>query len=109
MARGRGSARGGGGAIAAALLVIGLLVATGAPLAEAAASSYMVGDYGGWKFNVDRWAKGRTFRAGDQLGEQRRAAPGPPWICFFPSLMRARRDVTMQCSATTGRCTTWRS
>ncbi|OEL26937.1 Basic blue protein [Dichanthelium oligosanthes] len=65
MARGRGSAS--GGALAAAVLIIGLLVvATSAPVAEAAAS-YMVGDYGGWKFNVDRWAKGRTFRAGDQL------------------------------------------
>ncbi|CAL5055714.1 unnamed protein product [Urochloa decumbens] len=67
MARGRGSAS--GGALAAALLIIvGLLVvATSAPLAEASAS-HIVGDaYGGWKFNVDRWAKGRTFRAGDQL------------------------------------------
>ena len=30
-----------------------------------------IGDYGGWKFNVDKWAKGRTFRAfraGDVLG-----------------------------------------
>ncbi|XP_039790112.1 basic blue protein-like [Panicum virgatum] len=67
MARGRGGASGAGALAAAALLVIGLLVmATSAPLAEAA-ESYMVGDYGGWKFNVDRWAKGRTFRAGDQL------------------------------------------
>lgn len=66
MARGRGSAS---GALAAALLVIiGLLVATSAPLAGAAAS-HMVGDNGGWKLNVDGWAKGRTFRAGDQLGE----------------------------------------
>ena len=51
-------------------LLVGLLVATSAPVAEAAAS-YMVGDYGGWKFNVDKWAKGRTFRAfraGDVLG-----------------------------------------
>ena len=73
MAQGRGSASCGALA-AAALLVIGLLVmATSAPLAEAAAS-YMVGDYGGWKFNVDRWAKGRTFRAGDQLGKRSRAA-----------------------------------
>nr|CAB3447832.1 unnamed protein product [Digitaria exilis]CAB3450981.1 unnamed protein product [Digitaria exilis] len=64
MARGRGSAS---GALAAALLVIiGLLVATSAPLAGAAAS-HMVGDNGGWKLNVDGWAKGRTFRAGDQL------------------------------------------
>ncbi|RCV08222.1 hypothetical protein SETIT_1G308500v2 [Setaria italica] len=65
MARGRGRASGGG--LAAALLIIALLVATSsAPIAEAAAS-HMVGDYGGWKFNVDRWTKGRTFRAGDQL------------------------------------------
>ncbi|CAL4885196.1 unnamed protein product [Urochloa decumbens] len=63
MARGRGSAS--GGALAAALLII--VVATSAPLAEAAASHIVGGDYGGWKFNVDRWAKGRTFRAGDQL------------------------------------------
>jgi hypothetical protein len=96
MARGRGGAS--GGALAGALLAIGLLVvATSAPLAEAAAA-YMVGDYGGWKFNVDRWAKGRTFRAGDQLGKQR-AAPSParppPRIAssFFPSYYAARRDV----------------
>lgn len=67
MARGRGDAIGGGGVLALALLV-GLLVATNAPPVAEAAASYMVGDYGGWKFNVDRWAKGRTFRAGDVLG-----------------------------------------
>ncbi|KAJ1280888.1 hypothetical protein BS78_04G266600 [Paspalum vaginatum] len=68
MARGRGSAIGGGSLGAVAFLIIGLLllfVATSAPVAGAA--SCMVGDYGGWKFNVDRWAKGRTFRAGDLL------------------------------------------
>lgn len=69
MARGSGSAIGGSVVLAlAALLMVGLFVATSAPVAEAAAASYMVGDYGGWKFNVDRWAKGRTFRAGDVLG-----------------------------------------
>ncbi|EES05583.1 hypothetical protein BDA96_04G265900 [Sorghum bicolor] len=68
MARGSGSAIGGSVVLAlAALLMVGLFVATSAPVAEAAAASYMVGDYGGWKFNVDRWAKGRTFRAGDVL------------------------------------------
>jgi hypothetical protein len=67
MARGRGGAIGGGGVIALVLLV-GLFVATSAPPVAEAAASYMVGDYGGWKFNVDRWAKGRTFRAGDVLG-----------------------------------------
>ena len=124
MAQGRGSASCGALA-AAALLVIGLLVmATSAPLAEAAAS-YMVGDYGGWKFNVDRWAKGRTFRAGDQLGRRSRAARS---ICARPpprraSLLRSSRIIIMlrdvmtytddlcapaQCSTTTGRCTTWR-
>ncbi|AQK74561.1 Chemocyanin precursor [Zea mays] len=66
MARGRGGAIGGGGVIALVLLV-GLFVATSAPPVAEAAASYMVGDYGGWKFNVDRWAKGRTFRAGDVL------------------------------------------
>ncbi|KAL6635071.1 hypothetical protein ACP70R_027742 [Stipagrostis hirtigluma subsp. patula] len=65
MARGRGSASTGGAARLAAALVVGVLV-MGAPLAEAAAT-YMVGDYGGWKFNVARWAKGRTFRVGDVL------------------------------------------
>ncbi|CAO2047619.1 unnamed protein product [Urochloa humidicola] len=65
MARGRGSAS--GLAAAALLVVVGLLVvAASAPRAEAAAS-HTVGDYGGWKFNVDRWANGRTFRAGDEL------------------------------------------
>ncbi|XP_062220989.1 basic blue protein-like [Phragmites australis] len=63
MARGRGSASSGG--VLGAALLIGFLV-TSAPLAEAAAA-YMVGDYGGWKFNVAGWAKGRTFHAGDLL------------------------------------------
>ncbi|XP_066319431.1 basic blue protein-like [Miscanthus floridulus] len=63
MARGRGGAIGG---VLALALLVGHLVAASAPVAEAAAS-YMVGDYGGWKFNVDKWAKGRTFRAGDVL------------------------------------------
>lgn len=64
MARGRGSA--GNGIVLGAALLIGFLMVS-APLAEAAA--YMVGDYGGWKFNTERWAKGRTFRAGDVLGK----------------------------------------
>jgi carbohydrate-selective porin OprB len=64
MARGRGGAIGG---VLALALLVGLFVAASAPVAEAAAS-YMVGDYGGWRFNVDKWAKGRTFRAGDVLG-----------------------------------------
>jgi hypothetical protein len=64
MARGRGGAIGG---VLALALLVGLFVAARAPVAEAAAS-YMVGDYGGWRFNVDKWAKGRTFRAGDVLG-----------------------------------------
>ncbi|KAF8729561.1 hypothetical protein HU200_017503 [Digitaria exilis] len=81
MARGRGSAS---GALAAALLVIiGLLVATSAPLAGAAAS-HMVGDNGGWKLNVDGWAKGRTFRAGDQLASC--------CCCFLPVTV-TRTDV----------------
>lgn len=111
MARGRGGANGGGLA-AAALLIIGLLVTvTTAPLAEAAAS-HMVGDYGGWKFNVDRWAKGRTFRAGDELGKyyyststmSRQAAPIRPLSGSLPCITRLRA----QCSGTTGRCTMWR-
>ncbi|KAL6911432.1 hypothetical protein ACP4OV_000237 [Aristida adscensionis] len=59
-------APGRGSAIAAAL-VIGVLVMSAPLAAEAAGATYMVGDYGGWKFNVAGWAKGRTFRAGDVL------------------------------------------
>ncbi|KAK3155180.1 hypothetical protein QOZ80_2BG0199870 [Eleusine coracana subsp. coracana] len=67
MARGRGSASR-GGVFLAAVLLVGFLVAMSAPpVAEAAAATYMVGDYGGWRFNVAGWAKGRTFRAGDHL------------------------------------------
>jgi hypothetical protein len=68
MALGRGGASNGVAVLGAAVLLIGfLLVSGGPPLAEAA--KYTVGDYGGWKFNVAGWAKGRTFRAGDVLGE----------------------------------------
>ncbi|GJM86737.1 hypothetical protein PR202_ga02625 [Eleusine coracana subsp. coracana] len=38
-----------------------------APSVAEAAATYMVGEYGGWRFNVAGWAKGRTFRAGDHL------------------------------------------
>ncbi|KAM3243495.1 hypothetical protein ACQJBY_055432 [Aegilops geniculata] len=61
MALGRGSARNGAAGLGAAVLLLGLLVMS------AEAAKYTVGDYGGWKFNVAGWAKGRTFRAGDVL------------------------------------------
>jgi hypothetical protein len=54
---------GGGGGLAVALL-IGLHAAASAPIADVAALYIVVGDYGGWNFNVDRWVNGRTFRAG---------------------------------------------
>ncbi|KAL5207710.1 hypothetical protein ABZP36_032145 [Zizania latifolia] len=65
--RGRGSACNGGGIVlgAAAVLLIGLLVMSAPPLAEAA--TYTVGDSGGWRFYAGGWAKGKTFRAGDVL------------------------------------------
>ncbi|TVU28349.1 hypothetical protein EJB05_19865 [Eragrostis curvula] len=66
MVRGRGSASR-GGVLAAVLLVAFLVMMTSAPPVAEAAATYMVGDFGGWKFNVAGWAKGRTFRAGDWL------------------------------------------
>lgn len=47
------------------LLILGARMSGGAE----AARTYTVGDYGGWKFNVRGWARGKTFRAGDVLGE----------------------------------------
>ncbi|KAF0932517.1 hypothetical protein E2562_010407 [Oryza meyeriana var. granulata] len=75
--QGRGGACNGAAAVA---LLIGLLVMSAAPLAEAArytvgdnggwrfyAEGYTVGDNGGWRFYAEGWAKGKTFRAGDVL------------------------------------------
>lgn len=45
------------------LLILGARMSGGAE----AARTYTVGDYGGWKFNVRGWARGKTFRAGDVL------------------------------------------
>ncbi|KAG8059541.1 hypothetical protein GUJ93_ZPchr0002g24369 [Zizania palustris] len=66
--RGRGNACnvGGGIALGAAAMLIGLLVMSAPPPAEAV--TYTVGDSGGWRFYAGGWAKGRTFRAGDVLG-----------------------------------------
>uniref|UniRef100_A0ACD5ZJI7 Uncharacterized protein n=1 Tax=Avena sativa TaxID=4498 RepID=A0ACD5ZJI7_AVESA len=66
MALGRGSASNGAVVLGAAVLLVAFLLVSGGPaLTEAA--KYTVGDYGGWKFNVAGWAKGKTFRAGDVL------------------------------------------
>lgn len=66
-ARGRGSACNGAAVLgaAAAVVIVGFLVMSAAPLAEAA--RYTVGDSSGWRFYAEGWAKGKTFRAGDVL------------------------------------------
>uniref|UniRef100_A0A0E0CR17 Plantacyanin n=1 Tax=Oryza meridionalis TaxID=40149 RepID=A0A0E0CR17_9ORYZ len=66
-ARGRGSACNGAAVLgaAAAVVIIGFLVVSATPVAEAA--RYTVGDSGGWRFYAEGWAKGKTFRAGDVL------------------------------------------
>jgi hypothetical protein len=69
---------GGGGGLAVALL-IGFLAAASAPIADVAALYIVVGDYGGWNFNVDRWVNGRTFRAGSMYRQ------------FFPLFIASAR------------------
>lgn len=59
---GRGSAVGRAVAVAA---VIGLVIMSQLENVEAAV--YVVGDSGGWNFNVQGWPKGKRFRAGDIL------------------------------------------
>ena len=73
-ARGRGSACNGAAVLgaAAAVVIVGFLVMSAAPLAEAA--RYTVGDSGGWRCYAEGWAKGKTFRAGDVLGNMPAAA-----------------------------------
>lgn len=54
--------------MAAGLVVLALLAAVAAP---AHATDYTVGDSSGWSSGVDyaTWASGKTFAAGDNLGE----------------------------------------
>lgn len=59
MAQGRGTA------IVATVLLLGLLL----HCENVWAASFNVGDAGGWSFNVDGWPNGKTFKAGDVLGE----------------------------------------
>jgi pectate lyase len=58
MAMGRGSAT--------VVLVVFVLLVLSSEWADAA--TYTVGDNRGWAFNVAGWSRGKTFRAGDILG-----------------------------------------
>ncbi|RWW17934.1 hypothetical protein BHE74_00044639 [Ensete ventricosum] len=60
MAQGRGSA------VALGLALLCLLIHS--EIADAA--TYVVGDNGGWTFNVVGWPSGKRFRPGDVLGER---------------------------------------
>ncbi|KAH9691499.1 Carboxyvinyl-carboxyphosphonate phosphorylmutase [Citrus sinensis] len=64
-AQGRGSAR--CATIMAALLICLLLVY----IEIVDATTYTVGDSGGWSFNMASWAKGKRFKAGDTLAVNR--------------------------------------
>ena len=57
--------QGRGRAIVVSILLLGMLLHCGNVLA----STYTVGDAGGWTFNVVGWPNGKTFRAGDVLGK----------------------------------------
>lgn len=59
--------QGSGSARAAALLRPVLLLCLIVIQSEAAV--YTVGDAGGWTFNVAAWPRGKSFRAGDQVGK----------------------------------------
>lgn len=63
MSQGRGSAR--CATIMAALLICLLLVY----IEIVDATTFTVGDSGGWSFNMASWAKGKRFKAGDTLGK----------------------------------------
>ncbi|XP_006656866.1 basic blue protein-like [Oryza brachyantha] len=61
--RGRSSAS---GVVLLSCLVVALLTES-FPAAEAAGTTYYVGDAGGWGRNLDWWLAGKTFYAGDVL------------------------------------------
>lgn len=58
MAKGRGSA------VVAAMAVCLLVL----HCETAQAATYVVGDAGGWTFNIVNWPQQKTFKAGDVLG-----------------------------------------
>ena len=54
-----------GSAIFAIVLILGLLL----HCENVWATTFTVGDAGGWTFNVSNWPNGKTFKAGDVLGK----------------------------------------
>lgn len=66
--RGRGSASSVAAAVLCAAAAV-LLVVASAPGADAAGTTYLVGDAAGWTRNVDygQWLAGKAFHAGDTL------------------------------------------
>lgn len=61
MYEGRGSA-----SIVLTVVMLGMAVVFHGQVAEAA--TYTVGGGGGWTFNVAGWPRGKSFKAGDTLG-----------------------------------------
>ena len=76
--RGRGSASSVAAAVLCAAAAV-LLVVASAPGADAAGTTYLVGDAAGWTRNVDygQWLAGKTFHAGDILGTCSRSTSVP--------------------------------
>uniref|UniRef100_A0A2N9HLY7 Phytocyanin domain-containing protein n=1 Tax=Fagus sylvatica TaxID=28930 RepID=A0A2N9HLY7_FAGSY len=65
-----------GSAIFAIVLILGLLL----HYENVWATTFTVGDAGGWTFNVSNWPNGKTFKAGDVLR-------GSQWVDRFDSLL----------------------
>ncbi|KAG6510223.1 basic blue protein-like [Zingiber officinale] len=52
-----------------ALVILALVVVGHCLLGHTEATDFIVGDAGGWKFNVIDWPNGKSFKAGDVLGK----------------------------------------
>ncbi|KAK6917315.1 Phytocyanin domain [Dillenia turbinata] len=59
--------QGGGNSFKAQAIDTILLVSLALHLKTAQATDYIVGDDKGWDFGVEGWAKGKSFKAGDNL------------------------------------------
>lgn len=66
MSQGRGSAL----VFATLVVMVAMVVVLQSGAAEAA-TTYKVGDGGGWTFNVAAWPSRKKFRAGDTLGKHK--------------------------------------
>ncbi|KAJ0049026.1 hypothetical protein Pint_15691 [Pistacia integerrima] len=57
------------GSVIVVTVVLSLILLQYCEFCEAA--THVVGGPGGWTFNVNKWPKGKTFKAGDILGGYR--------------------------------------